>query len=126
MALLKEEATLVQTGVHGPGDWKQTKVIIASGQAAAMVRGEVIQQDATSFKFETFDNTAPTGASAILLEDIDATGGSDVTATVMLSGSYVMADLTWPAAITAAQKNAAVAAMRGFGLIPVNSFPLYS
>ncbi len=125
MALDYQEETYEIKGVHGPGAHIQSDVIIASGQAAAMVRGEVVQQDATSFKFETFVNTVPADANCILLEDVDATGGADVVTVALFAGSYKPNDLTWPDATTAGQKNAALSALRDRGLVPANKYPIY-
>lgn len=124
--LYSEEADFNYPEIHGPGEWKQTSVIIASGQPAAMVTGEILQLSTTTYKWETFNEAFPTGAGAILLEPIDATGASDVKAVVMMSGSYRPGKLTWPAAITAAQKNVAVAALRDRCLIPEGNYPLYT
>ena len=126
MALKGTEATFEYPEIHGPGAWYQTSVIIASGQAAAMVAGEVIQLNTTNYKWETFVAAFPTGAGAILLEDVDATGGDDVKAVAMIVGSYRAEKLIWPAGITAEQKNIATAALRDRGLIPANNFPLYA
>lgn len=124
--LHSEEATFNFPEIHGPGTWYQTSVIIASGQAAAMVVGELLQLSTTTYKWETFNEVFPTGAGAILLEPVDATGATDVKAVVMISGSYRADKIVWPAAATAEQKNIATATMRDRGLVPASNYPLYA
>lgn len=95
-------------------DYLQTKVIVASGEGVVEA-GQVLEQNGTTFKYEILTAGTPAGANVILLNGGDATS-ADVTLDAMCVGIFMASSLVWPT-ITAAQKNAAIAALRDRGLI---------
>ena len=86
------------------GDYKGLiEVTIAAGQGTAIKRGQVLQRNSGTGKYEVL--VPGTGTAVAVLaskEDVDAT--ADVLVTVLRQGPVRAVDLVWPGATTTPQK----------------------
>jgi hypothetical protein len=100
------------------GDFNAIKQGVVALGAGPLSRGTVLAMDAAG-KWVQLAPAAIDGteiARGILVEDVDATS-ADAKALVYLVGEYRLADLIWPAAITDAQKAAAILALQDRGIV---------
>lgn len=98
-----------------PG-WTKDNITLMGGSVYAL--GQVLAK--VDNKYQALDpaSTAPANkAVAVLAEPIDATSG-DKTAVVIARGAVLaLAELTWPADITAPQKAAALDELNAQGIV---------
>lgn len=118
----------LQTQGNMIGDWLKweednlysREVVTLLAGAGDLVSGTVLGKITGSGKYVQFDDTAGDGseaAAAVLLLDTDASGSSDVEATVILREAIVSADgLTWPTTADTAETAAAVAQLEALGI----------
>jgi hypothetical protein len=110
----------VGTTFNGP-----IKFLLADG-ATHFAMGDrflvtVARPDLAADKYGPIDLTQSNGlqiASAILIYPVEAVGGTVQVAGLMRHAEVRLADLTWPAGITNAQKAEAVNQLRARGIIP--------
>lgn len=94
-------------------------VTIAAGQGNAIARGQVLQRNSGTGKYEIL--VPGTGTAVAILassEAVDAT--NDVVVPVLRQGPVRSADLVWPGSITAPQKAAATQQLIDAGVLVVS------
>ncbi|MBF0309818.1 MAG: head decoration protein [Magnetococcales bacterium] len=119
MAVISEGSNLGDLlKYEAPSFYSRDTVTVASGQN--LVLGAVVGIKTADGKVHTLDPAATDGtetAAGVLLQAVNATS-ADVDA-VMVTRHALVADvaLVWPAGITTNQKSAAIAHLKGIGIL---------